>query len=45
MGGAAATAGLTSTGVSGAAVALAAAGLPSPSNLREVFIRKFREGD
>ena len=45
MGGAAATAGLTSTGVGGAAVALAAAGLPSPSNLREVFIRKFREGD
>lgn len=43
MGGAAATAGLVTTGVSGAAVALAASGLPSPSNLREAFIRKFRE--
>ena len=45
MGGAAATAGLATTGVGGAALALAAAGLPSPSNLREIFIRKFREGD
>jgi Interferon-induced 6-16 family len=43
MGGAVA-AGLTTTGVSGAAVALAASGLPSPSNLREAFIRNFREG-
>jgi len=41
MGGA--TVGLATTGVSGAAVALAASGLPSPSNLREAFIRKFRE--
>jgi len=44
MGGAAATAGLTATGIGGAAAALAASGLPSPSNLREEFIQKFREG-
>jgi hypothetical protein len=43
MGGAAA-AGLATTGVSGAAVALAASGLPSPSNLRDTFICRFREG-
>jgi len=41
MGGA--TVGLTTTGVYDAAVALAASGLPSPSNLRDAFIRRFRE--
>lgn len=43
MGGAAAT-GLATIGASGAAVTLAASGLPSPSNLKETFIRTFRKG-
>jgi len=43
MGGAAATT-LATTGVSGAAVTLAASGVPSPSNLRDAFNCKFREG-
>ena len=36
---------VTGIGVGGAALALAAAGLPSPSSLREVFIQRFREGN
>ena len=43
MGGAAGL--VTGTGVGGAALALAAAGLPSPSSLRGVFIQRFREGN
>ena len=44
MGGAAAGL-VTGIGVGGAALALAAAELPSPSSLREAFIQRFREGN